>query len=254
MPRARTEIAMVAVVSAAGCHVAPEPPALIPAAAGAGDAVEVYEKSIHDAAVATRTFELPLRLLTPDAGGKLTVVTWAKCKESDGPTVCRSYEAGKPVEVTWDVWVTGPTEVAEKCRAFTGDVTLRLQQLLGLPPATEERRFVTLTDVAPSDVIRPCTDPTITATSCNGTAFPKAMPASAPPGYYEWFARQAVFAWQLPNGLPWTRFGYTYDWAPGAQSPYGASEYVITGSLKPATVRVKAVQTTAELCRPTAAP
>ena len=47
------------------------------------------------------------------------------------------------------------------------------------------------------------------------------------------------------GGYPWTRLGYTYDWAPDA-SERGASEFVIPAET---TVQVASFTTTDEYCR-----
>ena len=60
-----------------------------------------------------------------------------------------------------------------------------------------------------------------------------------------WFAEQVNSRYQDPNGYPWTRLGYTFDWNP--ETPrYGASEYVIR---KGSAVTVKTRTSTAEYCR-----
>jgi hypothetical protein len=52
---------------------------------------------------------------------------------------------------------------------------------------------------------------------------------------------------EAPDGYPWTRLGYTYDWAPGA-SGIGASEFV---TRKEMPVIVKAKVPTVAYCHST---
>ena len=49
--------------------------------------------------------------------------------------------------------------------------------------------------------------------------------------YWSWFEHQALVAYSLRSGCPWTRLGYTYDWGNAQQddslSKYGLSEFLI---------------------------
>jgi hypothetical protein len=110
--------------------------------------------------------------------------------------------------------------------------------LLGLPPRQEDRTFVVM-EARVSDLFRPCANPDPTATRC-GPDFP----ANVSPKHVEWFARQLLASARAPDGYPWTRLGYTYDWNQRA-SPYGASEYVLQQG---ATVTVVARLSTDAYC------
>jgi hypothetical protein len=59
-----------------------------------------------------------------------------------------------------------------------------------------------------------------------------------------WIADTMLSHWMIPQGYPWTRLGYTYNWRPGA-SRYGASEYVVRAGSR---VRVLSVAPAAEYC------
>jgi hypothetical protein len=136
---------------------------------------------------------------------------------------------------------------------------VRLTQLLGLPaprtplrPDGYARQFVTMS-VPLAAVFRPCTDPRTDTTAC-GTQLPPSLPANAPPDYYKWFANQAMSSWRIPaegaapEGYPWTRLGYTYNWMPGAASRYGVSEYVIPGASRATEVIVRSIETIKDYC------
>lgn len=225
---------------------------------------DLYNASIARAAVASPAEALPLLPLKPDADGTYTLVTWSTCRGASEPGRCGSYEVGKEVKLEWKVWVTGGNEVRDKCRTFHSNVALRLQQLFGLPPYTtdpppekEVRQFVILNHVPANSVIRPCPDTRVETTQCSGTTFPDTPPPNMPPDYFAWFAKNVVSSWQLPaagkppSGFPWTRQGYTYDWAPEAKSRYGVSEYVIYASKEaPVTAKVRSVATTEAFCAP----
>ena len=252
----RHAAALAVVALSIGCTPAPEaaPPRVAsPSAAPPLDSL--YDRSIREAAVVAPGDEKPLRPLTAGPDGTFTVFTWAECRGTVEPGRCGSYIADRPVQATWDIWVSAGTEVRDKCKVAANQ-PLRIWQTLGMPPAEGgTSRMVTLTGVQPSSIFRPCPDPRTETTSCNGTAFVSPLPPNAPPNFFEWFAKQAVSSWQIaaagrkPAGYPWTRLGYTYDWAPDAKDRYGASEYVIPGQSKPLSVMVQRVQTAEEFCR-----
>lgn len=141
------------------------------------------------------------------------------------------------------VWVTAVPEVRERCQGFSGDLEMRLRQLLGLPPYQEIIHFVVM-DVRQGDIFRPATDSDPTTTlpcACPVTAeCGKSFPKSASDEHKQWYAGEMLGRYFIVEGpperfgYPWTRLGYTYDWKPGADK-YGASEYVVR---KGASVRV----------------
>ena len=92
------------------------------------------------------------------------------------------------------------------------------------------------------DIFRPCPDPDPTKAEC-GNAFPENVDVN----HKAWLAEQVLQRYQTaPQGYPWTRLGYTYDWNP-ASPRYGASEYVVRKGSK---VTVTEKQPTAAYCRP----
>jgi hypothetical protein len=200
-----------------------------------------YFQSVYDSAVYQRDHVRELYPLHADHHGDVLVVTLGR---SDG-------NVGDPITATKEgIWVTMVPEVQTICRAFTGDVTLQLRQLLGLPPDADLPRALTLRAKA-SDIFRPspypetttkypCPDPASDANCGN------AFPSTATPTHVLWIASSSLSLHAIPYGYPWTHLGYTYNWAPG-KDRYGASEYVIrTGSI--ATIVQKT--TPAEYCAP----
>jgi hypothetical protein len=179
---------------------------------------EAYEDSIYEAAVFDQqnVDQHPLLQLAP---GVLTVTTWTSKATAD-----RYYPLG-PTSVGVDVWVTVVPEVKKLCTNFSTDrdaLQLRLQQLLGLPPNSdpEERMFVIM-EVPSTTVVRPCPDPDPSKASCTWN-----FPANATEKYKAWFAEQMVSRYRKPDGFPWTRLGYTYDWAPDGRRST-VSEFVL---------------------------
>jgi hypothetical protein len=130
------------------------------------------------------------------------------------------------------VWVTAAPQLQEFCRSLPGDAAARLtrvKQWLGLRPDAAYDRVVELW-IAPSDVVRPCPDREVADSQCsldNG----KAGEPVDEPGYAAWFTGNYRFSYR-DGGYPWTRLGYTYDWAPASARSQpdrhvGASEFIL---------------------------
>ncbi|EWY39805.1 hypothetical protein N825_04685 [Skermanella stibiiresistens SB22] len=144
------------------------------------------------------------------------------------------------------MWVTAVPQVRDFCRALgTRDVTAisnRLLQLFGLPPTGQNARFVEMW-VSPKDMLRPCPDREIDDSRCEVNA------ASDVDDYRTWFVGNYANSYS-EKGFPWTRLGYTYDWAPASDTanpnkPHGASEFI----LRPGTpYTITGRFTTAEYC------
>lgn len=143
------------------------------------------------------------------------VVTWTKYGSS--------YPVGNTVNTTWGtIWVT----VVPQIRSFFaanpalgGNLTLRADELLGLPPNASDLYFVELW-VRPGDLFRPAYDSRI-----NVTTEQLMFPNSTNQSYVQWFDSNIVYSY-FTSQYPWTRLGYTYDWGDSA-SKFGLSEFVI---------------------------
>ncbi|HEX5727328.1 MAG TPA: hypothetical protein VFX98_17785 [Longimicrobiaceae bacterium] len=224
--------AAAAFLLAAGCTPAPR---IAPAPA---DLDRLYDRAVYEAAVYRPAHVLPLKPAVADASGRVRVVTF---------TSWGGYHPDSTLTLTRDVWVTVAPEVQDSCRTFTGDVALRINQLLGLPPAAGYDHFAEMW-VRAVDLFRPAADPSVTSTrpcpegtdTLCGTAFPPGVS----PEHVRWIASTMLDHWEVPDGYPWTRLGYTYNWHPGSPR-YGASEYVVRSG---ATVQVASVTSLAEYC------
>lgn len=144
------------------------------------------------------------------------------------------------------VWVTTVPELRSFCRAYTSgnpsaDLSLRLRQLLGLPPSDQKTTFVEFW-VDPDDLFRPAPDPEITDHEAE-LEFRRTGEITTTSAYESWFNQLRETSY-VPPGYPWTRLGYTYDWG-NPSSEVGASEFVIRGG---ATISVAAVYTTQAYC------
>lgn len=191
----------------------------------------LYRHAISDAAVAQAK---EVRLLKRPEGELVTVLSWVN------NDYLSSYPVGSRITLSWgDVWVTLVPEVLEKCREFPREEQqLRLQQLLGLPPNDQARSFVVM-EARIEDLFRPCIHPDVHAERCAISG------ATNDEAHALFFANQTAASYTIPDGYPWTRLGYTYDWNPDTPE-YGASEYVVK---KDASVMVKEVLSTSKYCQ-----
>ena len=192
----------------------------------------LYARSISDAAVYRAEHVLPLNPIRPDAQGQVRVVTY---------TSWGGYKAGTDT-ITRPVWVTQVPEVRDSCSGFAGDeLTLRLEQLLGLPPHSGDTLMVEMT-VPAAALFRPTADPAVTTRyPCGDTlqaGCGQSFPAGVDASHVRWMADQTLALWAIPRGYPWTRLGYTYNWHPGSPR-YGASEYLVRAGTVATGVRVQ---------------
>ena len=127
-----------------------------------------------------------------------------------------------------EIWVTAVPEVSQLCTEMApteADLTMRLRQLLGLPPTISRDGFVELW-VDPYDLFRPAADNEITDTTA-GLDLPKDITSE----YRTWFNEQRASRYfqskePVNQAYPWTRLGYTYDWGSFCDKQ-GISEFVI---------------------------
>ncbi|XSG74515.1 hypothetical protein ACP8Y2_20300 [Herpetosiphon llansteffanensis] len=183
-------------------------------------------------------------LMRDEATGRVLVATW---------TSWNGYDAlvGQETTTTRETWVSVVPEMQNFCKAYTATadvpLTLRLEQLLGLPANNGKNRIVHLW-VPSEDLFRPSPDPEIT----DNVAQLEMPEASAFPSQqdYEfsrdWFNLQRSLSYDAKNGYPWTRLGYTYDWG-NPQSEVGLSEFVVWAKT---TVKVESVTQNEAYCQP----
>jgi hypothetical protein len=187
---------------------------------------QMYQNAIEDAMVAksneiysglTPIAESNGNLLWQGEPGNKTVLVVTFTKYAS------SYPVGEAVNTTWgETWVT----VAPEIKTFFKDhpnphanLTLRVLQLLGLPPNNTNTNFVEMW-VNQNSLFRPTPDNEIIDTVSQLT-----FPASATPEYKVWFNNNIIYSY-FPERFPWTRLGYTYDWG-SSSSHVGLSEFVL---------------------------
>ncbi len=204
----------------------------------------------YQAAVAAMTttepWEVSHDLVTFPENRQLTVATWKRGKPAK--------DSGE-ITTTDDTWVTVEPHLREFCSAFAKghdgnaeELTLRLEQRLGLPPGYGDTTFVRMLIRQPArkTIFRPCSDPKTNEARCEAGG-----PGQGDAEYAAWFYKQYFSAFGLPQPslFPWTSLGYTFDWAQGGDGQfvrYGESEFVI-----PAGARVEMLgsMSTAEYCQ-----
>ncbi|WP_342306165.1 hypothetical protein [Methanolobus sp. ZRKC5] len=202
------------------------------------DLEQMYRAAIEDAMVAED--DEIYRELTPitesntelqwmeDSGEKyVLVVTWTKYPES--------YPVDSNVLTWWgDTWVMVIPELkgfVEQNDIQDDELTLRLEQLIGLPLDDGNEYFVEMW-VKPDDLFRPSPDPEITDTQTQLD-----FNENVSQEHVDWFNSLNSSTY---NEYPWSRLGYTYDWG-NPDSDVGMSEYVIRNNSE---VIVNSVSTT----------
>jgi hypothetical protein len=158
-------------------------------------------------------------------------VTWTSWDGYNG-------QAGEMINAARDIWVTLVPDIIDFCRVnkIEGDgATLRLEQLLGVPPAGGKKWFVEIW-ADPGDVFRPSPDPDIS--DCEAELD---FPSWVNDEYKTWFNDLKSESYG-EGGYPWTRLGYTYDWG-NADSEVGLSEFVIRAG---AAITIRSVASTAD--------
>lgn len=188
----------------------------------AGPAEELYAQAVEDAKTIEPEELLPLKTtLTRDdpyaqwneRGDRVLVCTWNDTPEDypDGAAVTVGDEA---------VWVFSGPEFAAWYAGNAGGVEdweLRLCQLLGLHPDEGYTHFTTLW-ADPGELLRPAFNPDVTAGAMTEEL-------TGEDWYQAWFEANAEASYG-GDGYPWTRLGYTYDWADNG-TEYGLTEFIL---------------------------
>jgi hypothetical protein len=203
-----------------------------------------YQKAVSGMAVTQPWQVSDDALVTFPAGQPITAASWTRAgKYKIGMNTLQS-----------DMWVTVAPHLQDFCKKFLADhngnedeLTLRLEQRLGLPPAAGYTTLavVTLTP-SPTNIFRPCSDPSTSTATCTWGG-----PASGASATYKaWFNNQYFGAYgaPTPNLYPWTSLGYTFDWAQNSTGEFvriGESEFVIPAGTG---VNVTGLPTTAQYC------
>lgn len=255
MPEAATADSAAGTIPAADAGTIPAAEGgTIPAAdTGELDIPATYAASLQDAKVAEPSEIYDgLTAITPDNDnltwqaetGRILMLTWTSWNGYD-PLVGQETQLGR------ETWVTATPQLQTFCQRYEPTdampLTLRLEGLLGLPPNNGKTRMVTMW-VDPADLFRPAPDGEIDD-SVAELELPGPDHFASQQAYEfhrDWYNLQlSLQNYDDPSkGYPWTRLGYTYDWANPA-SEVGLSEFVVTAG---STVAIDQVYTTEEYC------
>jgi len=185
---------------------------------------DLYKIAVYDSVFAEENEIHHLVTLTKDNN----FVTWDESQEHvlllSWHKYPDSYIKGDTVVFQWgEVWTFTDKEILFWYDTNKNDVTdwsLRLKQLIGLPESSDYTH-VTGFWVSPEDVIRPAyvTDPSIQMR----TTFPDDI--NDDDWYAKWFNDNILWSY-FDSAYPWTRLGYTYDWADNGKE-YGLTEFLI---------------------------
>ena len=184
---------------------------------------ELYAMAVKDATIAEEDEIMPLvsltkqdPLVTWDDQGRVLLCTWHSYPDS--------YPEGESVTAKWGyIWTFTDKEIAIHARELkeSDDAKMRLRQLISIDP-NKNHSTVTGLWVAPSDVIRPAYQSDATNGSM-WTAFPEGEETDE--SFKAWFDQNILSSYYY-GSYPWTRLGYTYDWADNGKE-YGLTEFLI---------------------------
>lgn len=169
-----------------------------------------------------------------DNKDKVLMVSWHS-EADDYPA------SGMFVNEKSEIWVFTTCEMIAWYKNHASDVTdwkQRFTQLLGLPIKNECSRFTAFW-VNVKDLIRPAYQPDIRKQVSEGD-----LNGSSLVSHKTWFDQTIVGAY-FGDYYPWTRLGYTYDWADNG-TEYGLSEFII---LKNSSLEVAFSMTTDEFVK-----
>jgi len=217
---------------------------------------ETYIRAVFDMTL-PEPWNTTKDLVTFPRDEEITVATWIRepqlktFRDSSGQWITTA-----PSEI----WVTVEPRLQQFCSAYAGthagnhaQVTLRLEQRLGLPPASGKTKFIRIRLAHPGQevIFRPCMYPLTATVNC---------PVGPPPSevdenHKNWIYHQyySSYGQSRLSSFPWTSLGYTFDWAPAEHAEAdtdfqkrGESEFVIR---KGAPIEILAALDTMDYCK-----
>lgn len=186
----------------------------------------LFEQAVRDAVFAEESEIQPLVTLTKEdqyvtwnEEGKVLLCTWHNYPDS--------YPEGETVEIAWGpVWTFANKELATHADEFkeAEDSEMRFKQLICFAPDSKHSTVTGLW-VDPADIYRPAyqNDPTKPNMT---TTFSEDIDEE----FKAWFDTNILNSY-FYGAYPWTRLGYTYDWANNGKT-YGLTEFIIKSGAK----------------------
>lgn len=184
---------------------------------------DLYAEAVRDAMTVESDEILPLVSLDEgkpyavyDDEGRVLLLTFHKYPDS--------YPDGADVKIEWgEVWTFTGGEFADwykESKDGVSDWPARLRQLIGLTPDNTASHFTAMW-VKPEDVQRPAYVQDIGEVSMTSS-----LAEDTDETFKEWFDGNIIWSY-FDSAYPWTRLGYTYDWAADAKDEYGLSEFLV---------------------------
>lgn len=203
---------------------------------------QLYHAAVVDSMEASEDEICPLvsltkddKLVTWDDQGRVLLCTWHNYPDS--------YPKGEKVTINWGyVWTFTDKEIASNADELktAKDPEMRMKQLIGFEPDSKHST-VTAFWVKPEDVLRPAYQSNATLGSMS-TSF--AEDEDADSEFRQWFDENILSSYYY-GAYPWTRLGYTYDWADNGKE-YGMTEFIVNPGSE---VEVEFTETTEEFLK-----
>ena len=183
----------------------------------------LYNQAVEDAMKMGKNDIHKLVTLTPNdsmttwnGNGQVLLVTWT--------STLLGYEDGESCSLTDRMWCYSEKELIswykKNAGNLNGDLTTRFEQLLGLHENEGYTDFIAVwVDV--KNVIRPAYNTNPTTNQMYTT-----LPENTSDMVKTFFEDQIYMSYYGAFSYPWTRLGYTYDWADNG-TKYGVSEFMI---------------------------
>ncbi len=185
----------------------------------------LYEIAVRDAVFADEDEIMPLVNITRDDDK----VIWNGDKVLMGLVhkYPDNYPDGEDVTLIWgDVWVFSAGEMYQWINSNSSGVNdwqVRLEQLLGLP---EWKKYTSVTTIwvdadllhRPANIAGPTSAMELTYQPTGDETFDTQ--------FKSWYDSIILWSYFNETKYPWTRLGYTFDWADNGRE-YGLSEFVV---------------------------
>ena len=194
---------------------------------------ELYQEAVEDAMIADQSEIHPLVTITKDS----SMVTWNETGDKvlmlSFHTEPRSYPEKEDVVLGEEPLRTFTdreimSEYDKQSHVIGNNWEKRIRQLTGSGPDADYSH-VTAFWVSPEDLIRPAYETDITKQMKIGFSEEDKAGELYTSWYKKWFDANIIISY-FEDAVPWTRLGYTYDWADNGKE-YGLSEFlVIQGS------------------------
>jgi len=190
---------------------------------------ELYAAAVTDASKSPEQTDIfPLVELTKESndviwnsdGTKVLMVSWHHYPSS--------YVTGETyTKGNWELWVVSMKEFKDwymKNNKGVTDWNLRFKQVMGLPESKNHSHFSAMW-ISPEYLIRPAYE-TDTSKQMRTSFSDGFLSTEDGKKFEQWFNSNMKYSYSSESPYPWTRLGYTYDWA-NNRTKKGLTEFFI---------------------------